>query len=78
SAVLRDAASGVVLAEAFHFPLGRGHERHHCGLVARLEREGDDWSLVLSTRRLAQSVEIVDAGWRAERSWFHLAPGEPR
>ncbi|CAD5253406.1 Beta-mannosidase [Bosea sp. 62] len=78
SAVLRDAASDAVLAEAFHFPLGRGHERHHCGLIAQLEREGDDWSLALSTRRLAQSVEIVDAGWRPERSWFHLAPGEPR
>ncbi|MCP4562397.1 MAG: glycoside hydrolase family 2 protein [Bosea sp.] len=78
SAVLRDAASGKVLAEAFHFPLGRGHERHQCGLVAQLERDGDDWSLVLSTRRLAQSVEIVDPAWRPERSWFHLAPGEPR
>jgi len=78
SAVLRDAASGAVLAEAFHFPLGRGHERHHCGLVAQLEREGDNWWLVLSTQRLAQSVEIVDAGWRPEQSWFHLAPGEPR
>jgi beta-mannosidase len=78
SAVLRDAASGAVLAEAFHFPLGRGHERHQCGLVAQLERKGDEWSLVLSTQRLAQSVEIVDPGWRPERSWFHLAPGEPR
>lgn len=78
SAVLRDAASGAVLAEAFHFPLGRGQERHHCGLVAQLERDGDDWNLVLSTQRFAQSVEIVDAGWRPERSWFHLAPGEPR
>ncbi len=78
SAVLRDAASGAVLADAFHFPLGRGHERHHCGLVAQLERDGDDWSLVLSAQHFAQSVEIVDAGWRPERSWFHLAPGEPR
>lgn len=78
SAVLRDAASGKVLAEAFHFPLGRGHERHQCGLAAKLECEGDDWSLVLSTQRLAQSVEIVDHGWRPEHSWFHLAPGEPR
>ena len=78
SAVLRDAVSGKVLAEAFHFPLGRGHERHHCGLAAKLEREGDDWSLVLSTRRFTQSVEIVDHAWRPERSWFHLAPGEPR
>lgn len=78
SAVLRDATSGAVLAEAFHFPLGRGHERHQCGLAAQLERESEDWNLVLSTRRLAQSVEIVDAGWRPERSWFHLTPGEPR
>lgn len=78
SAVLRDAASGAVLAEAFHFPLGRGHERYQCGLGARLERVGEDWSLVLSTRRFAQSVEIVDEGWRPERNWFHLAPGEPR
>ncbi|RXT54644.1 hypothetical protein B6S44_13495 [Bosea sp. Tri-44] len=78
SAVLRDATSGVVLAEAFHFPLGRGHERHHCGLVAQLKREGDDWMLMLSTQRLAQSVEIIDHGWRPERNWFHLAPGELR
>ncbi|WID99174.1 glycoside hydrolase family 2 protein [Bosea vestrisii] len=78
SAVLRDAASGEVLAEAFHFPLGRGHERHQCGLVAQLEREGENWSLVLSTQRFAQSVEIVDHGWRPEQNWFHLAPGEPR
>ncbi|KRE24528.1 hypothetical protein ASE66_04675 [Bosea sp. Root483D1] len=78
SAVLRDAASGAVLAEAFHFPLGRGHERHHCELSVQLEREGDDCWLVLSTQRFAQSVEIVDPGWRPERNWFHLAPGESR
>ncbi|MCV9936362.1 glycoside hydrolase family 2 protein [Boseaceae bacterium BT-24-1] len=78
SAVLRDTASGEVLAEAFHFPLGRGHERHYCGLSVQLERDGDDCWLVLSTQRFAQSVEIVDPGWRPERNWFHLAPGEPR
>lgn len=78
SAVLRDTAGGAVLAEAFHFPLGRGHERDQTGLAAKLEREGDEWSLVLSTRRFAQSVEIIDPGWRPEQNWFHLAPGEPR
>ncbi|CAN7467247.1 glycoside hydrolase family 2 protein [Bosea sp. LjRoot90] len=78
SAVLRDTTSGEVLAEAFHFPLGRGHERHPCRLAAQLEREGDEWSLVLSAQRFAQSVEIVDHGWRPERNWFHMAPGEPR
>ncbi|PZU83794.1 MAG: beta-mannosidase [Chelatococcus sp.] len=78
SAVLRDAGSGSVLAEAFHFPLGRGHERHHAGLSATLEPDDDGFSLILSTQRLAQSVEIVDPHWRPDRNWFHLAPGEPR
>lgn len=74
SAVLRDEA-GTVLAEAFHFPLGRGHERHELGLQAALERDGEGWVLAISCRRLAQSVHIVDADWRPEQSWFHLAPG---
>uniref|UniRef100_A0A9E7ZGW9 Glycoside hydrolase family 2 protein n=1 Tax=Bosea sp. NBC_00436 TaxID=2969620 RepID=A0A9E7ZGW9_9HYPH len=78
SAVLRRAGDGQVLAEAFHFPLGRGHERHQLGLAAALERDGEGWSLVLSTQRFAQSVEIVDPHWRPEQNWFHLAPGEPR
>lgn len=77
TAVLRDEA-GTVLAEAFHFPLGRGHERHELGLRAALERDGEGWSLAISCRRLAQSVHIVDADWRPEESWFHLAPGVPK
>ena len=75
SAALREEQSGVVLAETFHFPLGRGHERHDLGLRATLERDGEGWALALSCRRLAQSVHIVDVNWRPEQSWFHLAPG---
>jgi beta-mannosidase len=79
SAVLRDALSGAVLAEAFHFPLGRGLERHDLGLEAMLEEDGNSgWFLTLKTSRFAQSVEIVDPQWRPDRSWFHLAPGEAR
>ncbi|WP_293810431.1 glycoside hydrolase family 2 protein [uncultured Bosea sp.] len=78
SAVLRRARDGQVLAEAFHFPLGRGHEQHRLGLAATLERDGEGWNLVLSTQRFAQSVEIVDPHWRPVQNWFHLAPGEPR
>lgn len=78
SAVLRHAGNGQVLAEAFHFPLGRGHERHRLGLAAALERDGEGWNLILSTQRFAQSVEIVDPHWRPEQNWFHLTPGEPR
>lgn len=78
SAVLRDAASGAVLAEAFHFPLGRGHERHELGLSAALEANGESWSVRIAAERFAQSVEIVDAGWRPAQNWFHLSPGEER
>ena len=78
SAVLRDADSGAVLAEAFHFPLGRGHERHDLGLETRLEEEDGGWALVLASSRFAQSVEIVDPHWRPQESWFHLAPSAPR
>ncbi len=75
SVVLREEPAGAILAEAFHFPRGRGHERHDLGLQAALERDGADWVLAVSCRRLAQSVHIVDSNWRPQQSWFHLAPG---
>ncbi|CAN7731593.1 glycoside hydrolase family 2 protein [Bosea sp. LjRoot9] len=75
SVVMRDEQGGAVLADAFHFSLGRGRERHDLGLHATLERSGEDWALAISCRRLAQSVHIVDANWRPEQNWFHLAPG---
>ncbi|SEG79017.1 glycoside hydrolase family 2 protein [Bosea lathyri] len=78
SVVLRAAQAGPVLAEAFHFPLGRGHARHDLGLRAEPVRDGDGWALDLSCRRLAQSVHIVDDGWRPMQNWFHLAPGDTR
>ncbi|SFJ46799.1 beta-mannosidase [Bosea sp. OK403] len=78
SVVLRAAQAGPVLADAFHFPLGRGHARHDVGLHAKLERDGDGWALDLSCRRLAQSVHIISEGWRPAHNWFHLAPGNTR
>jgi len=78
SVVLRAAQAGPVLAEAFHFPLGRGHARHDLGLRAEPVRDSDGWALELSSRRLAQSVHIVDDGWRPTQNWFHLAPGVTR
>jgi beta-mannosidase len=70
--------AGAMIAEAIHFPLGRGAERHDLGLAARVERDGENWSLVLSTNRLAQSVHIVDDAHDASDNWFHLAPGHER
>ena len=53
-------------------------ERADPGLSARLERTGEGWVLVLSSRRLARSVHIEDDGYRAEDEWFHLPPGAER
>ena len=76
-ATLTDA-SGAMISEAFHFPLGRGHERHDLGLTADLQQDGDGYVLELSTHRLAQSVHIADPHWRGAQDWFHLPPGSTR
>ncbi len=70
--------SGALLADAFHFPGGRGADRRDCGLAARLEEDGDGFALTISCTRLAQSVHVVDADFRGSDGWFHLAPGEER
>jgi beta-mannosidase len=71
---LVDATSGAFLAEAFHFPLGRGHAVSELGLTADLTKGVSGWQLALSTKRFAQSVRI-DSAYRAAENWFHLAPG---
>ena len=76
---LADGASGDLIAEAVHFPLGRGHARHDLGLEAALERGTDGrWQIALSTRRFAQSIRIAVEGYRADENWLHLAPGSTR
>ncbi|MBV5263034.1 glycosyl hydrolase 2 galactose-binding domain-containing protein [Pinisolibacter aquiterrae] len=67
---------GEVLAEAFHFPLGRTATRRACGLIARVEGGEGAWRLVVATSVLATSVVIVDENFLAEDDGFHLAPGE--
>lgn len=70
--------TGTRLAEAFHFPQGRGAARHALGLSAELAATDSGWTLRVSTARLAQSVHIEDERFRAEDEWFHLAPGNER
>ena len=69
---------GKRLAEAFHFPQGRGTARSALGLSAVLEAHDSGWALRLRSERCAQSVHIEDEGFRAEDEWFHLAPGIER
>ena len=76
---LADAATGATIAEAFHFPLGRGRTRHELDLSATLDaRSSGSWQIALRTRRLAQSVKIVCDGFRPRENWFHLAPDRDR
>ena len=70
--------TGAVLAEAFHFPLGRAHVPASLGLRAAVAREGDGWAVTVETDRVAQSVTIVDDHWRAAETGFHLAPGRAK
>ena len=71
---LQDTTSGALLAEAFHFPLGRGHERHDLGLAADAKRTASRWQLALTSRRFAQSVRIRCPGATPSDNWFHLPP----
>lgn len=72
---LKSADGERVLADAFHFPIGRAAALHETIFDARLIRSGDGWVLHLSTDRFAQSVAIESETHRAEEDWFHLAPG---
>jgi beta-mannosidase len=75
---LYNAENNKLLAETFHFPLGRGHARHDLGLRADVMRNEANWYLSLTTTKLAQSVHITDEAYRADDNWFHLAPGDTR
>ncbi|MFC7395776.1 glycoside hydrolase family 2 protein [Chelatococcus sp. GCM10030263] len=75
---LTDRATGALVAEAFHFPLGRKADRHVIGIRADLARDGEGWFLALETDRLAQSVHLQDPHFQPEDNWFHLAPGDAR
>ena len=75
---LREADTAMLIAEAFHFPLGRGSLRHDLGLNAELRRSGTGWQLALTTRRFAQSVQIRCNNAVPADNWFHLSPGAAR
>ncbi|HML50183.1 MAG TPA: hypothetical protein PKD84_02075 [Propionicimonas sp.] len=70
------SAQGI-LAEAFHFPLGRSAALREHRLGAQLIRDDDGWSVEVSTDGFAQSVHVQAEGFEADDGWFHLAPDEP-
>jgi beta-mannosidase len=72
---LNDAATGERIAEAAHFPQGRGALTADPGLV--VEMVGGD-TLKIRATRFAACVQIVDTGWRPADEGFNLQPGEER
>ena len=70
-------ADGDILAEAFHWPLGRSIAEKRTGLAARVERIGDDWDLVMSCDEAVTSVVVSDEAFTCADG-FHMPPGEKR
>jgi beta-mannosidase len=70
--------AGELIAEAFHFPLGRAPLPPPEALAVALEREGETWQLRLRAFSFAQSVRIEDKAFRPGDDWFHLAPGRDK
>jgi len=56
---LSDPATGLTVAEAFHFPLGRSAALHDPTIETTLLEENDAWILEIESDQLAQSVHIV-------------------
>ena len=75
---LMEAGTGELIAEAFHFPLGRGDARHELGLACERVHGPSGWCLDLTTKRLAQSVRIGAEAYVPADNYFHLPPGVKR
>jgi beta-mannosidase len=76
--VLRNAANGEPMSEAFHFPDLAIGERCDVGLSVNIEKNEHGWCLIVETARLARWVHVTDPNYYAVFDWFHLAPGHAR
>ncbi|MCQ1772051.1 glycoside hydrolase family 2 protein [Neorhizobium galegae] len=75
---LKHAQTGEIVAEAFHFPLGRARAFHDAEIAVSVAGGDGEFWLELSTDVFAQSVSIECAGYRPSDNGFHLAPGAIR
>ncbi|MCB1445094.1 MAG: glycoside hydrolase family 2 protein [Rhizobiaceae bacterium] len=72
--VARLMAGENEIASAFHFPRGHREAIHAATIVAEAAEDADGPFLVLSSDRLAQSVNLSVPGYLPDDNWFHLAP----
>jgi beta-mannosidase len=70
--------AGELIAEAFHFPLGRVALPRPEAVAVALEQDSRSWQLRLRAFSFAQSVRIEDDAFRPGDDWFHLAPGRDK
>lgn len=73
---LRDKASGALVSDAFHFPLGLpSSQSDDVGLEATAEPLDDgSYALTLRAKRFAQSVAIDAGDFLPEDNYVHIAP----
>lgn len=72
---LRDAATGAVLADAYHRPGTDTSAPGRATATARLETLNGAVRLVLSVDRYQEGLTVEAPGWRADDDGFALAPG---
>ncbi|PYB70469.1 glycosyl hydrolase 2 galactose-binding domain-containing protein [Rhizobium wuzhouense] len=69
---------GSLLAETFHFPLGRSKALYPAEFGHTLSAVDTGWVIELTANQFAQSVHLDFEHYLPEDDWFHLAPGQPR
>src|SRR5262249_41473173 len=75
---LRDAISGDLIGDAFHFPQISPLPTTDVGLQVVVEQEEDRWFLRLVSRRIALFLHIDDTILVPEEDWLHLPPDQER
>ena len=67
--------AGELIAESFHFPIGRDVKPRVTGLRASLVQNRENWILQIRTKRHALCVHVETDGQHIPSdNWFHLAP----
>jgi beta-mannosidase len=76
--IARLRVDGEIVAEAFHFPLGRSAAMFPATPAAEVGGDPSGWFLDLTTDAFAQSVHLHVPGYLPVDDWFHLTPDRPR